>query len=197
METVVSAKSKLTLLFIVSLLVTIGSVLFILLHHEDGDNRVSFSLQDTRGNAVTEASLKGRWSVLVFGFTHCPDICPSQALTISESLNLFDKNDGSVHVQGVFISVDYLRDRGEYLDQYLNHFHSRFVGFLGSKLQLDLVVDAFDASYSVAKLKGASGGVQVTHSSTIYLIDPEGRIAKQLPFTTSAKTLAKTLSTLI
>jgi len=197
METVVPAKSKLALLFVVSLLVTIGSVLFILLHHEDGDNRVSFSLQNTDGHTVTEASLKGQWSVLVFGFTHCPDICPTQALTISESLKLLDEGDTSAKVQGVFISVDYLRDSAEHLDQYLTHFHPRFVGFLGSKLQLDLAVDAFDASYSVTELRNENGDVDVIHSSTIYLIDPDGRIAKQLPFTTSAKILARTLSNLI
>jgi len=92
MNQAASAKSKFLLLLIVALLVVVGAVLFVLLHHEDGDNRVTFNLQDTNGNLVTEDSLKGRWSILVFGFTYCPDICPSQAFTIAKSLDILDQN---------------------------------------------------------------------------------------------------------
>jgi len=177
-------------------MVSAGSVLFILLHHEDGDYRVVFELQDTDGRSVSEASLKGQWSVLVFGFTHCPDICPNQVFTIAESLKLLDQQVPSNGVQAIFISVDYLRDSAEHLDKYLTYFHPRFVGLLGSKLQLDLTVDAFDASYSVSELENSRSDIMVTHSSSIYLIDPDGRIAKQLPFETSAENLASTLLSL-
>jgi len=139
MNQAASIKSKFLLLLLVSLLVAFASVCFILLHHEDGDSRVSFALQDTNGNRVTEASLKGQWSILVFGFTHCPDICPSQTFTIAESLNLVDKDEVAADVRAVFISVDYLRDNADHLAQYLAHFHPRFVGFLGSKLQMPLM----------------------------------------------------------
>jgi len=197
MNQVVSAKSKLRLLLVVSVLVTIGSILFILLHHEDGDYRVTFNLQDTKGNSVTEESLKGHWSILVFGFTHCPDICPSQAFTIAESLNLINHKIVDINVHAIFISVDYLRDNAESLDQYLNHFHPNFNGFLGTEQQLDLVTDSFDASYSVVRKGNSDTDIEVTHSSSIYLIDPSGRIAKQLPFETSAEVLADKLLLLI
>jgi len=197
MNQVVPARSKFVLLLVVSVFVVVGSVLFILLHHEDGDDRVTFTLQDTKGNSVTEDKLKGQWSILVFGFTHCPDICPSQAFTIAQSLKIIDKTAPATDVQAVFISVDYRRDNAERLDNYLAYFHPRFVGFLGSKLQLDLVTDAFNASYSVTEQSQSGKNVQVTHSSSIYLIDPNGHIAKQLSFETSAELLADTLSTLI
>jgi len=199
MNQAASAKSKFLLLLIVALLVVVGAVLFVLLHHEDGDNRVTFNLQDTNGNLVTEDSLKGRWSILVFGFTYCPDICPSQAFTIAKSLEILDQDLSYSGINAVFISVDYLRDDAEHLASYLAHFHPRFIGYRGSELQLDLAVDAFGASYSVTQTgaSGSGGGVKVAHSTSIYLIDPDGKIVKELPLETSAERLAKTLSTLI
>jgi len=195
MNQAASAKSKFLLLLIVALLVVVGAVLFVLLHHEDGDNRVTFNLQDTNGNLVTEDSLKGRWSILVFGFTYCPDICPSQAFTIAKSLDILDQNLSYSGINAVFISVDYLRDDAEHLASYLTHFHSRFIGYRGSELQLDLAVDTFGASYSVTQT--GDSDVKVAHSTSIYLIDPDGKIVKELPLETSAERLAKTLSTLI
>jgi len=167
MNQAVPTKSKGILFLGVSISVAIGSVLFILLHHEDRDDRVAFTLQDTRGNSVMQESLKGKWSILVFGSTHCPDICPSQAFTIAESLKI--------------------------LERYLAHFHPNFLGLLGSKLQLDLTEAAFDASYSVSAQTNASTDVE----ASIYLIDPSARASKQLPFETSAVSLVKILSTLI
>lgn len=195
-----SRKSKSILLLLVALLVTIVSLVFILLHHEDGDDRVSFSLYDTNGNSVSENSLKGYWSVLIFGFTHCPDICPTQVYSVSKALQQLDPRSVK-KVQGVFISVDYLRDTSSGLAGYLAHFDTRFRGFLGNKLQLDLTVDAFKANYSVTSNLSDNNSedarIEVSHSSTIYLISPDAHIAKKLPFETNSEELVGAILKLI
>jgi len=189
--------AKNILLIIVIMLVTLGSVAFLILHHEDGEQRVIFNLQDTQGNSVTHENLWGKWSIVTFGFVSCPDICPTHAAEVAKSLNVIQSKASvdsisEMDIQAVFISVDYVRDTADILDRYLKYFHSEYIGYLGSRSQLDLAVESFKGFYSVTKAPNEAdlNVVDVVHSSLIYIIDPNGQIVKQLPFGVSGMEIA-------
>lgn len=176
-----------------------GATAFLILHHEDGDNRVVFSLQDVNGEEVTEQSLWGQWSILTFGFTSCPDICPTHALQVANSIAILEKSKvghmrHNSKIQGVFVSVDHVRDDAERVDRYVKHFHPNYLGLVGSKAQIDLVVESFGTNYEI-KPTTFSSEVAVLHSSLFYLIDPYGRVVKRFPASSSANEIANTIGT--
>lgn len=191
-----AAKNLLLLIMIAA--VTLGSLVFFILHHEKGDRRVVFELQDTDGNDVSQDNLIGKWSIITFGFTSCPDICPAHAVQIAKSLRVISRTNTAVPVQALFISVDYERDTPEALDRYLKYFHSGYIGYLGSERQLNLAVESFDGFYSVSKGGNSDPQeVSVTHSSLIYITDPYGRIVKQLPFGVTGEQIATEVGALL
>ena len=97
-------------------------------------------------------------------------------------------------VQAVFISVDYIRDTKDALDDYLKFFHPDYIGYLGDIKQLDQVTESFKVAYSVKK--DENGHIDVLHSSQIYITDPYGRVAKQLPFGASAQMIVAEVQSL-
>jgi len=183
-----------TIAFIVS------SILFMRYLGNSNERRLSFELSDTSGHAVTHKNLWGKWSIITFGFTNCPDVCPTHAAQIGAALfqlNKASKQRGAVapaQVQAIFISVDYLRDKAEPLRRYLAFFHPEYIGYLGDSKQLDQITQSFKVAYSVAK--DEEGQVDVLHSSLIYITDPYGRIAKQLPFGASTQMIVKEIQSL-
>jgi len=185
--------------FIATLVVLLGFYLFLYLHHEDSDDSVTFSLLDTSGKKVSERDLLNQWTILTFGFTSCPDICPTQAYEISQVLDHMAALDRRHPVRAVLVSVDYLRDDSHRLLEYLDYFHSDYVGFVGSRLQLDLMLGSFGARYSVVSNRDMERNevVEVNHTSTIYIIDPRGKINRELPSGINSKGLINYLEQVI
>jgi len=163
------------------------SILFTLERGKNNPQRINFELLDTTNGVATHKDLWGKWSVITFGFTSCPDVCPTHASRIGSAMyqlaGVANAKAPAERIQAVFISVDYLRDNAESLDKYIKYFHPDYVGYLGNPQQLDQVTKSFNVAYSVTKGEGDS--VEVLHSSLIYIIDPYGRIAKTLPFGSS------------
>jgi len=186
------------LLGVVTLLL-VSSILFMVDRSRSNDRRINFELSDTRGAIATHKQLWGKWSIVTFGFTNCPDVCPTHAAQIGAALFELSKDSkpqaGLEQAQAVFISVDYLRDKAEELDRYLKYFHPDYIGYLGSPEQLDQVTDSFKVAYSVTQ--DENGDIDVLHSSLIYITDPYGRIAKQLPFGSSAKMIVSEVRSLM
>lgn len=91
-----------------------------------------FSLTDQNGKPFTEQNLLGKFSVLYFGFTHCPDICPDELEKLAEALDMIEKKIG-YQVQPVFISVDPKRDTPKAVKAYVKEFHPRLIGLTGSE----------------------------------------------------------------
>lgn len=184
--------SKHIALLIAVTVVMVSSVLFMVDRSENNERRIKFELSDTNGVLATHKDLWGKWSVVTFGFTHCPDVCPTHAAQIGAALYKLNEGEGlqksESEVQAVFISVDHLRDNAENLDQYLKFFHPKYIGYLGDSKQLDQVTKSFKVAYSVTEGEGER--VDVLHSSLIYITNPYGRIAKQLPFGSSAELIA-------
>jgi len=126
----------------------------------------AFELTSPQGS-FTPNDLKGHWSVLYFGYTHCPDVCPA---TLSELATLFKSLPASSQL--VFVSIDYLRDHADQVDQYAHHFNPNFHGVTGTQAEINRITHNVGAMYTVENTP--DGGVSVDHSGALYLINPQG-----------------------
>src|SRR5690242_3868322 len=130
-----------------------------------------FQLVDQNGNTVTDADLKGKWSLVYFGYTHCPDACPTALNDISIALSeLGPKRDA---VRPVFITVDPERDTPETLKAYVTSFDAPILALTGSAEQVARAAKGYRVYY--AKHPEAGGDYSMDHSSVIYVMDPQGR----------------------
>ncbi len=139
------------------------------LHSSQGE----FSLKQLRGKAV----------VLYFGYTKCPDVCPTSLSILAQALNELSEAE-SESVQAVFISVDPKRDNFEVLDEYVGYFHPNLVGVTGSENEISEVADRYGVQYEAVTLEGSSFGYAVNHSAVTYLISPEGELRFMFPHET-------------
>ncbi len=181
-----TAKSPLTQ-SLKMLMVIIGIVCtgfaFAYFQHEDLDSRVSFALTDATGSEVTQKDMGGKWMLLYFGFTSCPDICPTQTAKVAQTLRLLDKKRLGDAIAPVFVSVDHMRDTPEGINSYLQRFDQRLIGLTGNPQQLDQVVNSFGTHYEVQQSQHTHhGDINVIHSSMTYLVDPFGKIVDQIAF---------------
>lgn len=130
-----------------------------------------FRLVDHNGQVVTEAALNGKPSLIFFGFTHCPDICPTALFDMTQVFKALGK-DGD-KVQAYFVSVDPERDTPEILKEYLSSFDPRLRGLTGDPA----AVAAMEKAYRVysKKIPLENGGYTMDHTALVYLMDKQGR----------------------
>lgn len=136
-----------------------------------------FELIDGDGKLFTEAELFGKWNLIYFGFTMCPDICPAELTKVAEALDILEKKGRKVSsepgaVQPVFISVDPERDTPERSTEYARGFHTAFIGLSGSEEQVRQTAKAYRVYYSRDDAEGDE--YLVDHSIITYLMDPAG-----------------------
>lgn len=131
----------------------------------------AFRLTDQNGQVVTDADLKGKPFLVFFGFTHCPDICPTTLFEVSEILG---KLGGDAdRVNALFVTVDPERDTKDKLKDYLSSFHSRLRGLTGDTA----AIAAMEKTYRVYSKKVPLEGGEYTmdHTALVYLMDKDGR----------------------
>jgi protein SCO1/2 len=133
-----------------------------------------FTLVDQDGRTVTQDSFAGQWRLMFFGFTHCPDICPTDLARNAQALRAFTARDPerAARVQPIFVSVDPERDTPAVLKAYVANFPPRLIGLTGSPAQVEAAVRAFRV---YAARRGDGPDYLVDHSSMTYLFDPAGR----------------------
>jgi len=120
-----------------------------------------FSLEDHRGNTFTNEDLKGQWSFVFFGYTHCPDVCPTTLSLLNQVDQALKKEPGIDSPETVFISVDPGRDTVEQLAEYVPYFNADFTGVTGSLENLQVLTKSLGIAFG---------------QSRIMLIDPEARL---------------------
>jgi len=130
-----------------------------------------FQLVDQNGRPLTDRDMKGKPFLVFFGFTHCPDICPTTLFEVSELLTAMGKDaDG---VNALFITVDPERDTPAVLKDYLSSFHPRLRGATGSEQQIEQVEKAYRVY--AKKVPTKDGDYSMDHTALIYLMDKQGR----------------------
>jgi protein SCO1/2 len=135
----------------------------------------AFALTDDKNRVFNLASLKGKWSFLFFGFTHCPDVCPTTLAVLARVRDNIARNAaGAEDIQFVFVSVDPNRDTTDKLRQYVDYFEPSFLGVTGDNAQIANLAGQLGAPYRVAIAPGVEN-YPVYHSTAVFLLDPRAR----------------------
>ena len=129
-----------------------------------------WALTGMDGKSYTSSNFAGKVQLVFFGFTQCPDICPTALAELSEMMRTL--GDQASRVQVLMITVDPERDSPEVLRAYVSGFNTSFLGLTGTPAQIKQVAASFKAYY--AKAPAAKGGYSMDHSSSFYLLDPKG-----------------------
>ncbi len=148
-----------------------------------------FSLQTGDGKTLTDADMKGRPFLVYFGYTHCPDICPTTLAQISDALRRLPGKP----LRTLFVTVDPERDTAAMMADYVSSFDPRIVGLSGSPEQ----IAAIEKAYRVYARKGpaqANGDYSMDHSSVVYLMDANGAFVEALNMERPPEEIAKELA---
>ena len=132
-----------------------------------------FSLTDHHGARVTEKSYEGRWKLVFFGFTHCPDVCPTALDGVAQVLEKLGPLNR--RLVPLFISVDPERDTPKALATYVDAFDSRIVGLTGTTEEVAQAAKSFKVYYARVPNRDAPDQYTVNHSAFLYLMAPDGR----------------------
>ena len=146
-----------------------------------------FMLVDQDGRTVTEKEMTGRPHLVFFGFTHCPDVCPTTLFQISEVFKA--TGDQGRNLRALFITVDPERDRPEVLKDYLSSFDGRIIGLTGDRVAVDAAVKAYRAY--ARKVPTNDGDYTMEHTSYVYLMDRRNRFVSTLSLNHPASEVAR------
>lgn len=141
---------------------------------EGGD----FTLQSADG-PVSLSDFRSKVVVLYFGYTACPDICPTSMATLKGALNQLAPEEVS-QVQGIMVSVDPERDTLEHTNTYAQYFHHNIIGVSGEQENLREITKRYNAFYRRVEMKDSSMGYTIDHSAILYVIDKEGKLREQV-----------------
>ena len=150
-----------------------------------------FSLVDHTGKRVSEQDFRGRFMLVFFGYTYCPDVCPTELQVMTAALDQLGPDADKI--QPVFISIDPERDTPEVLASYVENFGPRLVGLTGTAEEIASVAKVYRVFYSKAGKTG-SDEYLMDHSSILYLMGPDGGFVKHFTYTTDASGLAANLN---
>jgi len=152
-----------------------------------------FRLVDQDGKTVTDADLKGKWSLIYFGYTHCPDACPTALNDIAVALDELGPKRAAV--RPVFITVDPERDTPEVLKAYVTAFDAPILALTGTPEEIAQAAKGYRVYY--AKHPEAGGDYSMDHSSVIYVMDPQGRFTASFTQQNPPEEIAERLKKLL
>ncbi len=178
--------SPLTKRIIIGLFIALSTILILALYlpmfRPSADNAVvegtaaiggPFVLSNQNGEVVDERILLGHYSLVYFGFTYCPDICPMTLQSVADAIDLLPGQKSEL-VQPIFISLDPKRDTTATMNAYVNNFHSRMVGLTGTPEQVQTAAQAYRVFYKETPI-GDDGDYTIDHSGYLYLMNRSGR----------------------
>ena len=153
-----------------------------------------FLLTNHRGDAVTDAEFRGRYMLVFFGYTHCPDICPMTLSEVTSALELL--GDDAAAITPLFVTVDPSSDPPEVLAEYVGYFHPSIVGLSGTPDQIADMADAYRATYEQVPIEPAGddddgADYSVDHSAFVYLMGPAGEFRTAFAFGTTPEKMAR------
>jgi protein SCO1 len=135
-----------------------------------------FTLTAADGRQVTDQTYRGKWLLIYFGYTYCPDTCPTALNEIADALQRLGPD--AAKLQPLFITVDPKRDTREVMGQYVASFDSRIVGLTGSPQQIAAVAEKYGVYYAPHKTGPREDDYVLDHSSYIYLMNPQGKFVQ-------------------
>jgi cytochrome oxidase Cu insertion factor (SCO1/SenC/PrrC family) len=150
-----------------------------------------FTLTNQDGKRVTDQDFRGKYMLIFFGYTYCPDVCPSELQVMSAALDQMGPE--ADRIQPIFITIDPARDTPDTLKVYVSNFSPRMVGLTGSDEDIAAVAKSYRIYYAKAKGTENQKDYLMDHSTILYLMGPDGKFVKHFTYGTEAKTLAEAL----
>lgn len=148
-----------------------------------------FTLIDQDGRTVTDSAFRGRLMLIHFGYTYCPDICPTSLSAMADAIDQL--GPAGDKVVPLFISIDPQRDTPEQLKMYVAHFHPRLVGLTGTPAQVAAAAKAYRVYYAALPAKKADAeDYPMDHTAIIYLMGRKGEFRAHFPYETPAAAIA-------
>ena len=154
-----------------------------------------FTLTDDTGKRVTDQDYRGRYMLVFFGFTSCPDICPAGLQLMSGALEKLGAK--AQHITPIFISVDPARDTPEKLAAYVKNFNPRLVGLTGTPDEIAAVAKAYKVYYAKVPNKERPDDYTMDHTSIIYVMDPKGEFVTHFTPSTNVDEMAAKLDKIL
>ncbi len=151
-----------------------------------------FQLRDQNNKAFDSKTLNGRPFAIFFGFTYCPEVCPTSLMEMTADIKSMGEDAEKMNF--VFVTVDPERDTPEFLRTYLENFHPRIIGLTGTPKQIANVAKSYRVFYEKVKTKD---GYTVNHTATTYLINAKGGLASTFAYGEKSKTRRKKLHALV
>jgi cytochrome oxidase Cu insertion factor (SCO1/SenC/PrrC family) len=150
-----------------------------------------FTLTDQDGRRVTEQTYRGKYMLVVFGYTTCPDVCPAELQTMANAMDALGPK--AEKVNPIFVTVDPERDTVERVAEYVKNFHASFVGLTGSPEDIKQAARSYRAYYARAEATGSATGYLMDHSAFIYLMNPQGEYVTHFAYGTAPEKIAATI----
>lgn len=189
----------LSVLGLVALMVYVGPTLFKVVPNRNpatqGEAAIGgdFTLIDPEGKAVSARDFRGKYMLVYFGFTHCPDICPTTLLMMENALEQL--GDDAKDIVPVFITLDPERDTPKIVGTYVRNFSERMIGLTGSLEQVTKAAHAYKIYFSKVRMADAANGYMIDHSGFMYLIGKDGKyvthFSPNMPMQTLVSALRK------
>jgi len=193
-------RSVIIVLMVVALLVS-GSIALFLLSAEDHENageqiHGDFILSSSTG-PVSLKQFRGKAVILFFGYTHCPDVCPTAMSNVAAAMDLLSDTE-QAEVQPLFITVDPVRDSVAHLTEYVGFFHPKLIGLSGSEAQIKKAAELFSVQYFRDEWADAGkDNYYLNHTAYLFLIDPDGKVTDLMSDHTMPEDIAAALRQVI
>ena len=193
-------RSVIIVLMVVALLVSGSMALFILSdegHENTGEQINGDFLLDSISGPVSLQQFRGQAVLLFFGYTYCPDVCPTTMSNVADTMELLSDEEQML-VQPLFITVDPARDTVEHLAKYVSFFHPKLMGLSGSEKQIKKAAELFSVQYFRDEWADAGkDNYYLNHTAYLFLIDPDGRVTDLMSDHTTPKDIAAALRQVI
>ena len=148
------------------------------------------------GEPVTDSDYPSKFKLVFFGYTFCPDICPTTIQVISDALDMLGPK--AAKIQPIFISVDPKRDSPRVIRQYLSNFNAGFIGLTGSQPLIERAAQVYKVKYEkVASTSGDKDDYSMDHSASVFLMAPNGTFIVKFAYGMSPDDMAKRLSEIV
>lgn len=152
-----------------------------------------FQLTDQNGQPFHLHQLRGKVVLLFFGYTYCPDVCPTELASLAAVFEALEER--AAEVQGVFVTVDPERDTPQVLNNYVRYFHAGLLGLTGSAAEIERVAQQYHVKYRRHERDG--GDYAMDHSAQLYVIDREGELSSAIPYGLPAEHVLNVVSDLL
>ncbi|MDV7341072.1 SCO family protein [Terasakiella sp. A23] len=153
-------------------------------------------MQNHFSEVVTDQHFKGKFRLIFFGYTFCPDVCPTSLSNVAEAMDLLEDMDEEF--QPLFVSVDPKRDTPQVLREYVSNFHPKLIGLTGTKAAIDRITDRFKVSYSVVKDdKNDEEYYLIDHSAGLYFMSETGIFIRKFAHGISGEEIANRIKDIL